>query len=196
MSVDPCPSCGAAMAADQRYCLSCGERRAQARLDYLEILRGEPAVAAGGPALAAGDARQRANTTVVASVGCLLLAMGVGVLIGNAGNGETAAAPAAVPAQVIRVQGGGTAAAEKPAAAAGTAKGGGKAGGAAATDTAKTAGESKATNPELKALEGASGDDYAKQSQKLPKEVSTGGKAPPIDKSEPAGGGSGFDEIG
>ncbi len=75
MSTDPCPTCGAAMAADQRYCLSCGNRRAEARLDYLEVLRGGPLAAAAGPSAPAApvDARQRVTTTVIASIGCLLL---------------------------------------------------------------------------------------------------------------------------
>lgn len=195
MSVDPCPSCGAAMAADQRYCLSCGQRRAEARLDYLEVLRGgpAPAVAAGGPPLA--DARQRTNLTVIASIGCLLLAMGVGVLIGTAG-GDDAVAPQAAPAaQVIKVQGGGAAAAAEPAAgsaSAGKAKAKKK---DSDVEEAATAADSKATNPELSQLESTSGDDYAKQSGKLPKQVSTGGKAPPKDDKAPAGGGD-FEEIG
>ena len=151
MSNDPCPTCGAAMAADQRYCLACGNRRAEARLDYLEILRGRP----------------------------------------------TAAVPAAPAAQVIKVQGGGTAAASTAAPKAKSRSSASKKGkGSSKVATAKTASESKATNPTLKALENTSGDDYAKQSQKLPKVVSTGGKAPPIDKSKPAAGGGDFESIG
>lgn len=200
MTVDPCPSCSAAMAADQRYCLSCGDRRAEARLDYLEVLRGAPAPSvAGAPVAPAADSRQRANTTLIASIGCLLLAMGVGVLIGTAGDSEIAAAPASAPAQVIKVQGGGTAAStDTDGAQKKTKKAPAKAksGGASDVETAATAAESKATNPEIQALDQLSPEEYQKQSQKLPKTVSTGGKAPPIDKSKPAGGGSDFDEIG
>lgn len=188
------------MAADQRYCLGCGQRRAEARLDYLEILRGDrPApVAYGAPVPVAAQARQRVNTAVIASIGCLLLAMGVGVLIGTAGKDEASSPASAPAAQVIKIQGGGAAAAtdtaQTPSNKSKTDK---KANTATKdTETAKTAAESKATNPALTQLEGTSGDDYAKQSQKLPKVVSTGGKAPPIDKTKPAGGGSGFDEIG
>lgn len=196
MTVDPCPSCGAAMAADQRYCLACGDRRAEARLNYLEVLRGpartaEPA-APPGPALAAVQ-RQRANTAVIAGIGCLLLALGVGVLIGTAGNGESAAAPAAAAApQVIRLQGGGAAPATQTTAGKAERKRKAASGDAG---TAATAADSKATNPELQALENASPEDYQKQSQKLPKVVSTGGKAPPKDDKAPAAGG-GFEEIG
>lgn len=203
MHNDPCPSCGAAMAHDQRYCLACGARRAEARLDYLEILRGGPAPAvAAGPASVAADPRQRANVTVIASIGCLLLALGIGVLIGTSGNGDTAAVPAAQPAQVIKVEGGGAApagattagAARKTAAAR---KASSKTS-AAKSDvpTAKTAADSKATNPALKALDSTSGADYSKQSQKLPSKLATGGKAPPIDRTKPAAGGGDFESIG
>lgn len=184
------------MAADQRYCLSCGQRRAEARLDYLEVLRGHPpALTAEAPA--SRDDRQRvSNITIVASIGCLLLAMGVGVLIGTAGGTETAAAPVAAPAQVIKVQGGGTAVADKGASPAAKSKST-----AARRDkpddvaTARTAAESKATNPELTRLEELSPEQYQKQAEKLPKVVSTGGKAPPKDDQAPAGGGA-FEEIG
>lgn len=198
MTVDPCPSCGAAMAADQRYCLSCGQRRAEARLDYLEILRGTgPAAAAAAPvtAMSAAAHRQRVNTTAIASIGCLLLAMGVGVLIGNSRGNELAAAPVPAPAQVIKVEGGGATTAET--AATGDTTAGDRKKKKAADDgnSAATAAESKATNPELQALENASPEEYQKQSEKLPKVVSTGGKAPPKDNKAPAGGGE-FDEIG
>lgn len=197
MTVDPCPGCGAAMAADQRYCLACGERRAEARLDYLEVLRRpEPASPARASATVTHTDRQRANTTLVAGVGCLLLAMGVGVLIGTAGEAESATAPVSAPAQVIRVQGGGTAAATKaPAKKADKAASKKKRSGDDDVETARTAAESKATNPQLQQLDGLSPEEYQKQSQKLPKVVSTGGKAPPKDDKPPAGGGD-FEEIG
>jgi hypothetical protein len=35
----PCPQCSAAMSGDQRYCLSCGARRGEARLDPVEAAR-------------------------------------------------------------------------------------------------------------------------------------------------------------
>jgi hypothetical protein len=93
------------MAVDQRYCLECGERR----LAMSSVLAGGPPVGAGGGPAARpprGDdapldaSWQRGNTlTVIAGVGVLLLAMGVGVLIGRSG----ASRPAAAPQQVISV---------------------------------------------------------------------------------------------
>lgn len=187
---DPCTSCGAVMAVDQRYCLSCGARGAEARVDFLEILRAAPAAAAPAPAPRGRNAQ---TTAIVASVGTLLLAMGVGVMIGTAGDDPVASAPAAQPTQVIRVQGGGTAA---PAAAVAEPKARKKAGEKGDdAESAATAEESTATNPALQELENASPEDYQKQSEKLPKELSTGGKPPPKDDKAPAGGGE-FEEIG
>ena len=51
------------------------------------------------------------------------------------------------------------------------------------------------TNKKLKDLNSSSGADYQKKSQKLPKQVGTRGKPPPKD-NKPAGGGTGFQEIG
>ncbi|HWX95645.1 MAG TPA: zinc ribbon domain-containing protein [Solirubrobacteraceae bacterium] len=102
---EPCRNCGAPMAADQRYCLACGERRAE----MSSVLAGGPPRSAvvdsrppDGPPRPPGDqgsSQQRNNTlTVIAGVGVLLLAMGVGVLIGRAGVSKSVPA-----AQVITV---------------------------------------------------------------------------------------------
>ncbi len=56
---EPCASCGAPLAADQRYCLSCGTRRAGSRLPFRDILA-EPA----GAALRRARRRSRRRLTV------------------------------------------------------------------------------------------------------------------------------------
>jgi hypothetical protein len=101
-ATDRCGNCAAQMAADQRYCLECGERRGDPRMPYMN---GRPQV---GEPISARPARARrsasaANTTLVAGVGTLLLAMGVGVLIGRS-NGDTRVAKAP-PVQVVTVAG-------------------------------------------------------------------------------------------
>ncbi len=103
---EACASCGAPMAADQRYCLECGERRSLMSSVLLGGPPGaHPAAAATSPPAQqprtspTDNAWQRSTTlTVIAGVGVLLLAMGVGVLIGRAGNSKSAPA-----AQVISV---------------------------------------------------------------------------------------------
>jgi hypothetical protein len=185
---EACPSCGAQLAGDQRYCLNCGARRGEARVPFMEILGGR--VAAPAPPAAPERTHSQRNLTIVASIGCLLLALGVGVLIGHGGRDRTPASSSSPP-QVISVQGGGAAAA--PAAAAATKKSSktkkGRAGSAA------TAGASHATNKSIKNLDKLSPEQYQKQSQKLPKTVGTGGKAPPKD-NKPAAGGGNFQSFG
>jgi hypothetical protein len=95
------------MGADQRYCLECGERR----LPASGFLMGggpvggapEPARAAAPPvppaASGGGAPRGGGALNVIAGVGVLMLAMGVGVLIGRSGNAK----PTPAPAQVITV---------------------------------------------------------------------------------------------
>ena len=106
-----CAGCGAPLAPGQRYCLECGERC----VPMSSVLMGspppgaEPAVAGPAPAPASppgmpagigGGAVQRNNSLVViAGVGVLLLAMGVGVLIGRSGVSK----PSVMPPQVITV---------------------------------------------------------------------------------------------
>jgi hypothetical protein len=88
---EPCPRCGTPMAGDQRYCLACGARRAGLPAVLSDEQR-RPAVAAARPpagaapaAVAAADAPWRLDAGLAAGVGCLLLALLVGVLIGRSG---------------------------------------------------------------------------------------------------------------
>lgn len=92
-----CSACNAPIAPDQRYCLQCGERLAP----ISGFLLGRHGTAAGGstaepaptppgvPPFGEGTkAPQSTLLGVLAGVGVLLLAMGVGVLIGRAGNSK------------------------------------------------------------------------------------------------------------
>jgi hypothetical protein len=122
---DACPNCGSSLLPDQRYCLTCGQRRGEPRLPIMDAVAFMDASKRPAPAAAAASPepppRRRptfsANTSLVAGVATLVLAIGVGVMIGRSGdNGiSNAAAP-----QVIRVGGG-----EAPAATASTAGAGG-----------------------------------------------------------------------
>jgi len=109
-SGEQCPSCGNPVAAGQRYCLNCGQRRGEPRLPFMNAVTfmeamKRPAASAGAPPRKP-KRRLSPNAALIAGVGTLLLAMGVGVLIGRSGHdsGATGAAPAQ---QVIKVEGGG-----------------------------------------------------------------------------------------
>jgi hypothetical protein len=208
----PCRSCGSPLAADQRYCLQCGARRAEARLPFLDILAQRGAPGAGPPAVSGPAAppsgnwlgRLSTDAAAVAGVACLLLALGVGVLIGGLGHDGGSAANATP--QVISV--GSAPAASAPVAVPSTAAPAATettddAAAATPKDTTKSksskkaaSDDSKTTNNAVKSLDGSAGGDYAKKSEKLPKTLGTGGDAPPVDKSKPVGGGSDVESIG
>jgi hypothetical protein len=98
-SGEQCPSCGTAVAADQRYCLHCGQRCGEPRLPFMNAVTFMDAPV---------KPKRRGvspNAALIAGVGTLILAMGVGVLIGRSGDHSTTATPAA--AQIIKVPAGG-----------------------------------------------------------------------------------------
>lgn len=101
------------MAADQRYCLECGQRRGDPRLPFMdavvfmEAMKG-PREATQSPPSARPDRRSRAtaNASLIAGVATLVLAIGVGVMIGRSGDNGSSIAASPAP-QIIRVGGGG-----------------------------------------------------------------------------------------
>jgi hypothetical protein len=99
---DRCVGCGTPLATDQKYCLNCGERRGKPRF----ALGSSPAPAAAAPAATSRPPKKQrlsSSTALVAGVGTLLLAMGVGVLIGHTDTGSSKNSSA--PAQIITVGG-------------------------------------------------------------------------------------------
>jgi hypothetical protein len=112
-SGDHCPHCGASLAGDQRYCLSCGVRRGDPRLPFMDAVAFMDAAKQPIPAQAAAappsppDRRplMSANASLVAGVATLVLAIGVGVLIGR--SGDSGSNTASATPQIIKVGGGG-----------------------------------------------------------------------------------------
>jgi hypothetical protein len=201
---EPCAHCGAPLARDQRYCLECGAPRTYLSGMLLERLRapggqarsgqpGQPAqaMAPNGMApyttAAPSSAWPRNNVlTLIAGIGVLLLAMGVGVLIGRSGGSSAASTPAP---QVTVVGGGagatGAGAATTPTTttpeeAASSAKKTGSSSSAEKASKAKLAPgvgsvPSKPAPPTvLKNLRKKSGESYEQKSKNLPNVVETG----------------------
>lgn len=114
------------MVADQRYCLACGRRRGEPRLPFMDAAAYIEALDSPAPreAVAPPPRRRRIspNAALIAGVGTLILAMGLGVMIGRSGGEATTAETP--PVQVVRVGGGATptAARSRPGKAAGTPK--------------------------------------------------------------------------
>lgn len=111
-SGDSCPNCGASLAPDQRYCLACGNRRGDPRLPFMDAVvfmesakrpaAAEAAATAVAPAPSDRRPFMSANASLVAGVATLILAIGVGVLIGRSGDSGSSNAAAPAP-QVITV---------------------------------------------------------------------------------------------
>ncbi|MEH3053680.1 MAG: hypothetical protein PGN13_06655 [Patulibacter minatonensis] len=210
-----CASCQSPLAADQLFCLSCGSRRRDGRIAFRDVLATEaaPVVAAplsnggGGwppsgvvavPVADQGPAGPGRITYVpfLATLGLLLGALGVGVWIGRDQQPVAAAPSAAVPAQIVAAT---TPAETTPTddaaaaddAAKGDAKSSDDSSDAAADESSAPVKDDKAA---LGNLEKLSPQDYQKQSQKLPSEVGTGGKAPEAD-GKTGGGGTDFEDF-
>ncbi len=127
--LEACASCGAPIAGDQRYCLECGQRRGDPRLPFMDAVVLMDAVKRPKQAPPPPPKKKRGgvspNAALIAGVGTLLLALGIGVLIGRSGTHEvaqTAAAP-----QVIKVGGGGEEATASTGGSKGATTGGGSA---------------------------------------------------------------------
>jgi hypothetical protein len=143
-----CTNCGAPLAADQRYCLSCGQAASPVRLAFLDVLERDGASQqtlelTATDYVPAGDARGanawlRRNTGLLALLGVLVLCLIAGLLVGHwVSQGNKAPAK-----QVVEVKGlSGLAAAPAAATAAPSATTGSA---AAAKESAKEAAEAKA----------------------------------------------------
>jgi hypothetical protein len=180
-----CRSCGGAVSREQRYCLSCGQRRTDQKVPFADTLAPEPAAAAPAAKAASGLTPAMGAAIVCASV----LFLGVGVLVGRSnGSGNN---QAAVPQQVQTIA--------ADAAGAGT----DSAAGAADTGPKKSAadGQPKAAAPPVlagasaaavkKAAECKTPAECQEASKKIPNQFTTPGKAPPADGKPPAGGATG-----
>jgi len=105
---DRCANCGATMASDQRYCVECGERRGSGRF-ALTSPAAKPETATSSSSRTS-DGRHHfwgsSGATIVAGIATLVLAMGVGVLIGRTGNNNNNTPAKAAAPTVVTVNGG------------------------------------------------------------------------------------------
>ncbi len=171
-----CPSCGAALVPDQRYCLSCGQPCSPVRLPFLDVLQTESEAGAQTMVLPApvgyvpthepdgALGRLRRYSGLLALVGVLLLTGLIGLLIGH---WTKSAAPSG--SQVLKVEfpnGSSLAAA---------------AGGAPASSTATTA--TTPTSPSASAAPASK----AQEAKEVKETEATTVKAPPPVKTSSAG---------
>lgn len=117
-SSESCPNCSARMAADQRYCLNCGHRRGDPRLPFMdavvfmESMNSAPGGGGGGgtpppPPTQSGGSNNRwnANAALIAGVATLVLAIGVGFLIGRTGHNDNSSAGNGGGVKIVQVGG-------------------------------------------------------------------------------------------
>jgi hypothetical protein len=209
---EPCRQCGAPLAADQRYCLNCGKRRGEPRIDFQRHVQAAASTtSANGSAPAqaqpqeegiqsqpAGERSSQRDYTPLAAVGgiaVLGVMLLIGVLIGKGQGGDTATTPAPVylpggeagSDKTASDEGAGGAKPEtKKAKGKGTGKRGAVKGGSSSTGNAPVA-----SDEELQHLQEQSPQEYSENSAKLPDEIATGGAPPPEDNKAPGGGSKG-----
>ncbi|MCX6385491.1 MAG: hypothetical protein NTV40_02455 [Solirubrobacterales bacterium] len=207
----PCPLCESPLASDQRYCLNCGSRRGDPRIPIDEAVAfgtSSPTTAASplpnGPTTALAPPIEHRSLTPLAAVlavSTVVVAMGIGVVLGRGGDSKTVAAAAP---QVITIGAAGAGdTAEKVGAKAFTSSWPAAKSGftvelvalpkSSTNPTAVAAAKRSATTKNK--LQNATPEEYQKQSKKLPSEIGTQGTPPPTD-NKPAGGGGGATEIG
>jgi cytoskeletal protein RodZ len=189
---DTCAQCGSALAADQRYCLNCGLRRGEARVDYQTQMMhtGQPAVA-GGPAPAPSGS-QWSPVMAIGAIALLGVFLLLGVLIGKDDNNTTQTVAAqAAPTTTSAA----TATTDTTAAAPAKDKGGNKA--AAAGTTPGTGNVVQGGSGNTEGIQTADTNKSVVENAKNgPDVVATGGAPEKLDPGGQAGGGSSATCIG
>jgi hypothetical protein len=102
---EPCAACGALLASDQRYCLSCGERRADTRVPFPSASPAAPVAATAPPpprrvaSRGPGGIPGWAMSALFGLAGAAALALGIraGVLIAGGGDDPAPVVAAATP---------------------------------------------------------------------------------------------------
>jgi zinc ribbon protein len=103
---DRCTNCGTPLASDQRYCINCGQRRGKARFSFDSLAAASAPAKDPAPASPPPKQKVSSGVSLIAGVATLLIAIGVGFLIGHGANNKQTTQPSQA-AQVIRIQGGG-----------------------------------------------------------------------------------------
>ncbi len=194
-----CRSCGAPLAEDQRYCLNCGERQGEPRVDFSQYEASEPQPQEDAPSPPKEERPDRDYTPLAAVGGIAVLGIMLllGVLIGK-GDSDSAAPP---PAQVVVPSGeadtGDTASKEGSEGKAGAKEakakggGGGKGAGVVKGGSTNTGNAPVASDDTLQQLQEGTPEEKAENSANLPDEIATPGAPPPEDNEAPGGGSKG-----
>lgn len=192
-----CRGCGVPLAEDQRYCLNCGERRGEPRIDFrrYEAPAPQPQEAAPPPPSEEKPSRDYTPLAAVGGIAVLGVMLLIGVLIGKGDGGAAATTPAPVVVQGGEAGTGETAAKGGAEAKAGAkqakSKGDGKDSGAVKGGSTNTGNAPVAGDDALQQLQEGSPEEKAENSANLPDEIATPGAPPPEDSKAPGGGSKG-----
>jgi hypothetical protein len=181
-SNETCPNCSARMAADQRYCLNCGHRRGDPRLPFMdavvfmESMNSAPGGGGGGgtppppPTLSGGsNNRWNANAALIAGVATLVLAIGVGFLIGRTGHNDNSSAGNGGGVKIVQL---GAPAGGEPVASTETETAATESGGKASTGSKAGGGKAKGKPAAKKSTsEKTSIEEGSKEEEELAKEA-------------------------
>ncbi|HET7445842.1 MAG TPA: zinc ribbon domain-containing protein [Solirubrobacterales bacterium] len=171
-SSDTCPSCGKPLAADQRYCLECGHRRGDPRLPFMDAVVFMEAInrpqTPPPPPPPSGTKSKglSANASLIAGIATLVLAIGVGVLIGQSGDNGTSNAASQAPVIIRSGSGESSGEGEEEATAEASA---GKKNGGKSKGGEKKANNAAAKKAEAKSETGSSGTSKAVEEVLEPK---------------------------
>jgi hypothetical protein len=187
---DTCEQCGSVLATDQRYCLNCGWRRGESRVDWERRLSGGAQPANGTATTAAAPSPQWTPAFAILAIALLGVMLLLGVLIGKKGNGSTQTVAAQAPATTTTAA---TPTTDTTATTASNAKPGKGASGTAPGSGNVVQGGSGNTN----GIQAANTSESTQQNAKNgPNVVATQGKPAALDPNGQAGGGSSATCIG
>jgi hypothetical protein len=193
---EACAQCGSVLATDQRYCLNCGWRRGDPRVDYeRRMMNGVQPTTVAQPAATGGSSFAQSPIFAVGTIALLGIMLLLGVLIGKDDN-NTPTVAAQAPAATTT-----TAAAPTDTTATTASKTSKQAKGAAAgqgnVEKGGTGSAEGVATVDTEALENAANAGQGAQAGKnLPNQVATGGDQEKLDPNGQAGGGSGSTCIG
>jgi hypothetical protein len=184
---DTCEQCGSTLATDQRYCLNCGWRRGESRVDYERRLNGGVSPNGATAAVPVTSNPQWTPAFAILAIALLGVMLLLGVLIGKKGNGSTQTVAAQAAPTTTTAAAPTTPTTATPTAAA--SKGGGKGGGASTAPGQGNVvqGGSGSTAGVQAANTNASVQDQAKNGADVQATQGT----PAATDNKPAGGGSG-----
>jgi hypothetical protein len=189
---DTCEQCGSVLATDQRYCLNCGWRRGESRVDYERRLNAGVSpngASATVPATANPQWTPAFAILAIALLGVMLL---LGVLIGKKGN-NTQTVAAQAPATTTTAA---TPTTDTTATTASNTGGGAKKGGGTGT----APGQGNVVQGGTGSTQGIQAADTNASTQQNakggPTQVATQGKPADLDPNGQAGGGSSATCIG